>query len=227
MPVVCSGLAFHRAGLYRHEAPRNAVLVSSVALFYISCAFAYYLVLPNVFAFLLGITRGVSMMTDIGRYLDFVLTLFLAFGLCFGVGGRRDHCTARLGHAHFVEQPPYVISACSSLPRSWRRPGHLMIMLAIPHCLLYELGVIATRVLVHPAGAMRRTAARITDLLQRGDAFGGFVFLHKGIKCQVQYPQYSIIHSTPSNSLNPEESPPWPERTPATPACVSRKCAIA
>jgi sec-independent protein translocase protein TatC len=88
MPVVLyQAWRFVAPGLYRHE-KRLAMplLVSSVALFYAGCAFAYWLVLPNVFRFLLGITpEGVSMMTDIGRYLDFVLTMFLAFGLCFEI----------------------------------------------------------------------------------------------------------------------------------------------
>jgi len=79
--------AFVAPGLYRHE-KRLAVpiLVSSVILFYIGCAFAYFLVLPAVFAFMTGIApAGVAVTPDIGRYLDFVLMLFLAFGLCFEV----------------------------------------------------------------------------------------------------------------------------------------------
>src|SRR6478752_596634 len=132
------------------------VLVSSVALFYIGCAFAYYLVLPNVFAFLLGITpQGVAMMTDIGRYLDFVLTLFLAFGLCFEIPVAVV-IIALMGWvtpAQLSSNRPYVIFGVFVVAAILAPPDVVsMIMLAIPMCLLYELGVIATRVLVHPAG---------------------------------------------------------------------------
>ena len=86
MPVVLYQLwAFVAPGLYRNEKKlAMPLLVSSVALFYIGCAFAWFLVLPTVFAFLTAITpEGVAMMTDISRYLDFVLVVFLAFGFCF------------------------------------------------------------------------------------------------------------------------------------------------
>ncbi|MGH8164061.1 MAG: twin-arginine translocase subunit TatC, partial [Rhodanobacteraceae bacterium] len=86
MPVVLYQLwAFVGPGLYRHEKRlARPLLVSAVLLFYIGCAFAYFLVLPMVFRFLTAVTpAGVSMMTDIGHYLDFTLVVFLAFGLCF------------------------------------------------------------------------------------------------------------------------------------------------
>lgn len=79
--------AFVAPGLYRRER-RYALplLLSAIGLFYLGCAFAYFVVLPLLFAFLTGITpEGVAMMTDISRYLDFVLVLFLVFGLCFEV----------------------------------------------------------------------------------------------------------------------------------------------
>ncbi|HET7779301.1 MAG TPA: twin-arginine translocase subunit TatC [Rudaea sp.] len=158
MPVILfQAWRFVAPGLYRHE-KRLAMplLVSSVALFYIGCAFAYYLVLPNVFAFLLGITpQGVSMMTDIGRYLDFVLTLFLAFGLCFEIPVAVV-IIALLGWvtpAQLSSNRPYVIFGVFVVAAILAPPDVIsMIMLAIPMCLLYELGVVATRVLVHPAG---------------------------------------------------------------------------
>lgn len=77
--------AFVAPGLYRNE--RKLVLpllASSTLLFYAGVAFAYFFVLPRIFHFLIGITpAGVSMMTDISKYLDFVLKLFVAFGLAF------------------------------------------------------------------------------------------------------------------------------------------------
>jgi len=155
MPVVLYQLwRFVAPGLYRHE-KRLAMplLLSSVALFYSGCAFAYYFVLPNVFRFLLGITpEGVSMTTDIGRYLDFVLTLFLAFGLCFEIP-IAVVIIASLGWvttAQLSTNRPYVIFGVFVVAAIVAPPDVVsMIMLAIPMCLLYELGVIATRVLVH------------------------------------------------------------------------------
>lgn len=85
--VLYQAWSFVAPGLYRHE-KRLAVplLVSAVALFYTGCAFAYFLVLPAVFGFLQAVApSGVAVMTDISQYLDFVLVLFLAFGLCFEV----------------------------------------------------------------------------------------------------------------------------------------------
>ncbi len=79
--------SFVAPGLYQHE-KRLAMplLVSSIVLFYLGMLFAYYVVFPLVFAFLSGTTPdGVSMMTDISAYLDFVLTLFFAFGVAFEI----------------------------------------------------------------------------------------------------------------------------------------------
>jgi sec-independent protein translocase protein TatC len=158
MPVVLYQLwCFVAPGLYRHE-KRLALplLASSVALFYIGCAFAYFLVLPNVFRFLLGVApEGVAMTTDIGRYLDFVLTMFLAFGLCFEIPVAVV-IVALLGWvttAQLATNRPYVIFGVFVVAAIVAPPDVVsMIMLAIPMCLLYELGVLATRVLVRAEG---------------------------------------------------------------------------
>ncbi|MGA9341748.1 MAG: twin-arginine translocase subunit TatC, partial [Rhodanobacteraceae bacterium] len=86
MPYVLYQLwAFVSPGLYRHEKRlARPILVSAFLLFYLGCAFAYFLVLPAVFTFLTHVApAGVAVMPDISHYLDFVLVLFLAFGLCF------------------------------------------------------------------------------------------------------------------------------------------------
>ena len=77
--------AFVAPGLYKRE-KRLAfpLLASALVLFYSGCAFAFYVVLPSVFGFLAKVTPdGVAMMTDINAYLDFVLVIFLAFGISF------------------------------------------------------------------------------------------------------------------------------------------------
>ncbi|MBV8063817.1 MAG: twin-arginine translocase subunit TatC, partial [Nevskia sp.] len=77
--------AFVAPGLYRNE--RRLVvplLVSSTLLFYIGVAFCYFLILPAVFRFFVSVApEGVAVMTDVGKYLDFVIKLFLVFGLTF------------------------------------------------------------------------------------------------------------------------------------------------
>ncbi|SHE50232.1 twin-arginine translocase subunit TatC [Thermomonas hydrothermalis] len=151
--------AFVAPGLYRRE-KRLALplLVSALLLFYAGCAFAYFLVLPTVFGFLARITpEGVAMMTDISAYLDFVLVLFLAFGLAFELPVALvilallgwvtpDQLREGRGYAIVgifiiaaVVTPPDVIS---------------QLLLAIPMCLLYEAGILAARILA-PAGGQR------------------------------------------------------------------------
>ncbi|HZP65940.1 MAG TPA: twin-arginine translocase subunit TatC [Rudaea sp.] len=165
MPVVLYQLwRFVAPGLYRHE-KRLALplLASSVAMFYLGCAFAYFVVLPKVFAFLLGTTpEGVSMTTDIGKYLDFVLTMFFAFGLCFEVPVG-VFILALLGWvtpAQLSKQRPYVIFGAFVVAAVVAPPDALsMIMLAIPMCLLYEIGVLAVRLFVRRQEAAQARAS--------------------------------------------------------------------
>mgnify|MGYP001817362149 FL=1 len=88
IPVVLYQLwAFVAPALFKHEKRlARPLLLSSVFLFYAGCAFAYFVVFPLVFGFLTRIAPdGVAVMTDISKYLDFVITLFLAFGITFEV----------------------------------------------------------------------------------------------------------------------------------------------
>lgn len=155
--------AFVAPGLYKRE-KRLAMplLASAVALFYIGCAFAFFLVLPSVFKFLTLVTPdGVSMMTDINAYLNFVLVIFLAFGLSFELPVAlvilvllgwvtTDQLRESRGYAVVgvfvlaaIITPPDVVS---------------QLMLAIPMCLLYEAGIIAARLLAPKPGAVRDEA---------------------------------------------------------------------
>ncbi|WP_114239634.1 twin-arginine translocase subunit TatC [Dyella sp. C9] len=159
MPMIVYQLwAFVSPGLYRNEKRlARPLLVAALLLFYLGCAFAYFLVLPAAFRFLTAVTpQGVEMMTDITHYLDFVMLMFFAFGLCFEVpvavvilaaigvvnleqlrSGRRYAVVGAFTIAAFIT-PPDITS---------------MIMLAIPMCLLYELGVLAVRWLLKPTSA--------------------------------------------------------------------------
>ena len=142
--------AFVAPGLYRREKKLALpLLVSAVLLFYAGCAFAFFVVLPAVFGFLTAVTPdGVAMMTDINAYLNFVLVIFLAFGISFELPVALvilvllgwvtpDQLREWRGYAIVgvfvlaaVITPPDVVS---------------QLLLAIPMCLLYEAGIIAAR----------------------------------------------------------------------------------
>ncbi|GLQ49055.1 twin-arginine translocase subunit TatC [Dyella flava] len=156
MPVVLYQLwAFVSPGLYKHEKRlARPLLIAALVLFYIGCAFAYFLVLPAAFRFLTAVTpQGVEMMTDITHYLDFVMLMFFAFGLCFEVPvavvilaavGVVDLDKLRKGR-RYAMVGAFAIAAVVTPPDITS-----MIMLAIPMCLLYELGVLAVRWLLKP-----------------------------------------------------------------------------
>ena len=140
--------AFVAPGLYRREKRLALPLLSSaLLLFYSGCAFAYFLVLPTVFGFLASVTPdGVAMMTDISSYLDFVLVLFLAFGLAFELPvalvilvllGWVTPAQLREGRGYAVVGI-FVIAAIVTPPDVISQ-----LMLAIPMCLLYEAGILA------------------------------------------------------------------------------------
>ena len=151
--------AFVAPGLYRREKRLALPLLSSaLVLFYAGCAFAFYLVLPTVFGFLTKVTPdGVAMMTDISAYLDFVLVLFLAFGLAFELPvamvilallGWVTPTQLREGRGYAVVGI-FVIAAIVTPPDVVSQ-----LMLAIPMCLLYEAGIIAAALLARrPRGA--------------------------------------------------------------------------
>jgi sec-independent protein translocase protein TatC len=159
IPVILYQLwAFIAPGLYRHEQRlARPILFSAVALFYLGCAFAYFLVLPAVFAFMTAVApAGVAVMPDIGRYLDFVLMLFLAFGICFEVPVVLV-ILAVLGvvtPAQLADSRRYAIVGAFVVAAVLTPPDVLsQLMLAVPICLLYELGILSARTLT------RRTAA--------------------------------------------------------------------
>jgi sec-independent protein translocase protein TatC len=138
--------SFIAPGLYRHE--RRLVLpllVSSTLLFYTGAAFAYFVVFPLVFAFFTSTApTGVSVMTDISHYLDFVLTLFFAFGAAFEV----PVVTVLLVWTGVVtrdglrEKRPYVIVAAFVIGMLLTPPDVIsQTLLAVPMWILFELGV--------------------------------------------------------------------------------------
>ncbi|MEA3275449.1 MAG: twin-arginine translocase subunit TatC [Pseudomonadota bacterium] len=171
---------FVAPGLYQHE-KRLAVplLVSSILLFYLGMAFAYYVVFPLVFAFLTGTAPdGVAVMTDISHYLDFVLTLFFAFGIAFEIpiatillvsvgittpeslGRKRPYVIVGVFVAGMLLTPPDVISQT---------------LLAFPMWILFELGIFFSRFFQRrkEEASQARDAAEGSSVLSAAAAGGG------------------------------------------------------
>lgn len=142
--------AFVSPGLYLKE-KRFAMplLISSIALFYLGVLFAYFLVFPLIFQFFAGVTpTGVTMMTDIGKYLDFVIKMFFAFGLAFEIpiatlllvwsGITTPDALAR--------KRPYIVVGCFVVGMLLTPPDVIsQILLALPTWVLFEAGVMCAR----------------------------------------------------------------------------------
>lgn len=148
IPVVLYQLwSFIAPGLYQHE--RRLVmplLVSSTFLFYAGAAFAYFVVFPLVFAFFTSTApEGVAVMTDISRYLDFVLTLFFAFGAAFEVPIVTvllvwTGMTTREG---LRSKRPYIIVGAFVIGMLLTPPDIIsQTLLAVPMWILFELGLV-------------------------------------------------------------------------------------
>lgn len=148
--VLYQAWAFVAPGLYAHE-KRLALplLVASVLLFFVGMAFAYFIVFPTVFTFINAFApEGVAVMTDIEKYLSFVLTMFLAFGVTFEV----PVVVIVLVHVGLVsidklkEARPYVIVGCFVVGAIFTPPDVLsQFMLAVPMWLLYEAGILLAK----------------------------------------------------------------------------------
>jgi sec-independent protein translocase protein TatC len=145
--------AFVAPGLYKRE--RRMILpllIASTLLFYLGVAFAYFVVFPLVFGFLTASApAGVAVMTDITKYLDFVLTMFFAFGICFEV----PIFTIVLVWAGLVtpaalaEARPYVIVAAFIIGMLLTPPDAIsQTLLAVPMWMLFELGLLFSRFFV-------------------------------------------------------------------------------
>ncbi len=138
--------AFVAPGMYRQE-KRIAfpLLASSVLLFYLGAAFAYFVVFPLIFSFFTSVgPTDVAVMTDINRYLDFVLKLFFAFGIAFEIP-----IAAVILIWSGVTTPdalsgkrPYIIVGCFIFGMLLTPPDIIsQSLLALPMWMLFELGV--------------------------------------------------------------------------------------
>lgn len=138
--------AFIAPALYQNEKRLVTPLVlSSVILFFVGMAFAYYLVFPVIFKFLAGVTPiGVNMATDIDKYLSFVLGMFVAFGTTFEVP-IVVVVLNRMGVVSFEQLKkarPYVIVGAFVVAAVITPPDVIsQVLLAVPLIILYEAGL--------------------------------------------------------------------------------------
>lgn len=166
---------FIAPGLYKTE--RRVVmplLISSSFLFYAGIAFAYFVVFPLMFSFFIGIApEGVMVMTDISKYLDFVLKLFFAFGITFEI----PVVTVVLVWAGITttealaSKRPYVIVGAFVLGMLLTPPDMIsQTLLAVPMWLLFEVGIVFSRFVTKPEDE-EEAAAESLDVV--ADAVSG------------------------------------------------------
>ncbi|MCP3852522.1 MAG: twin-arginine translocase subunit TatC [Gammaproteobacteria bacterium] len=144
--------SFVAPGLYQHEKRLALPLVaSSVILFYGGIVFSFYIVFPLMFAFFTATTpEGVAMMTDISQYLDFILKMFFAFGLAFEVPIVTIVLTMTgvTNADKLAEKRPYIIVGAFVLGMLLTPPDIIsQTLLAIPIWLLFELGIVFSRII--------------------------------------------------------------------------------
>ncbi|MCX7096659.1 MAG: twin-arginine translocase subunit TatC [Methylococcales bacterium] len=146
--------AFVAPGLYRREKRMLfPLLIASTGLFYLGVAFAYFVVFPLVFGFLTAAApEGVAVMTDISKYLDFALTMFFAFGVCFEVPIFTIVLvwTGLVTPASLAEARPYVIVGAFVIGMVLTPPDAIsQTMLAVPMWMLFEAGLLFSRLFFH------------------------------------------------------------------------------
>lgn len=153
--------AFVAPGLYQNEKRMVLpILASSTLLFYCGMAFAYFVIMPLFFAFLTTtVPEGVEVMTDINKYLDFILVLFFAFGIAFEVpiatvllvmmGATTPEALA--------SKRPYIILGAFVVGMLLTPPDVIsQTLLALPMWVLFEVGVWFSKLL------LRRRALQAT-----------------------------------------------------------------
>ncbi len=144
--------AFIAPGLYKHEKTLAfPLLFSSIILFYLGMVFAYFVVFPLMFKFFTGIAlEGVTMMTDITKYLDFVLKMFFAFGMAFEVpiATILVISTGMTTADKLADKRPYIIVTAFVLGMLLTPPDVVsQMLLAVPIWILFEFGLVFSRIL--------------------------------------------------------------------------------
>ena len=146
--------AFIAPGLYANE-KRMAIplLVTSVLLFYLGILFAFFVVFPLVFSFFTSVApEGVTVMTDINRYLDFVLKLFFAFGIAFEIpiAAMLMIWSGATTVDNLRRKRPYVIVGCFAVGMLLTPPDIIsQLLLAFPMWVLFEAGILFSTLIKH------------------------------------------------------------------------------
>ncbi len=173
--------AFVAPGLYTHEKRLAApLLASSTLLFYLGVAFAYYVVFPLVFKFFINVApEGVQVSPDIARYLDFVITIFFAFGIAFEVPVATVLLviTGVTTPEKLRKARPYVFVGAFVIGMFLTPPDIIsQTLLALPMWLLFEVGIlfserikVRTREAVDARDQMQESEAN-TDQLEQASA---------------------------------------------------------
>lgn len=139
--------AFIAPGLYANE-KRIAIplLITSVLLFYLGIVFAFFVVFPLIFSFFTSVApEGVTVMTDINRYLDFVLKLFFAFGIAFEIpiAAMLMVWSGLTTVENLRRKRPYVIVGCFVVGMLLTPPDIIsQLLLAFPMWVLFEAGIV-------------------------------------------------------------------------------------
>jgi sec-independent protein translocase protein TatC len=154
--VLYQAWAFIAPGLYAHEKRLGLpLIISSTVLFVAGMSFCYYFVFGQVFSFIASFApKSITPAPDIEAYLSFVMTMFLAFGIAFEVPvalvvlvklGVVDVAKLKEWRSYFIVAA-FVVAAVVTPPDVVSQ-----LSLAIPMCLLYELGILAARLVSRPA----------------------------------------------------------------------------
>ncbi|MDR0775720.1 MAG: twin-arginine translocase subunit TatC [Azonexus sp.] len=148
--ILYQAWAFVAPGLYAHERRLGLpLIISSTLLFLLGMAFCYYFVFGQVFSFITSFApKSITPAPDIEAYLSFVMTMFIAFGLAFEVPVALV-VLVKLGVvdvAKLKEWRPYFIVGAFVVAAIVTPPDVVsQLALAIPMCLLYEIGILAAR----------------------------------------------------------------------------------
>jgi sec-independent protein translocase protein TatC len=165
--------AFVAPGLYTHEKRLALPLVfGSSFLFFCGMAFAYFAALPVVFEFITYFApEGVAVMTDIDKYLSFVLSMFIAFGVTFEVPVFVIVLvrTGVITIEKLKEIRPYVIVGAFIIAAIFTPPDVIsQFMLAVPLCILYELGILITTFMIKKQD--KKTSAHSSENPQKNSS---------------------------------------------------------
>lgn len=165
LPVVLyQAWAFIAPGLYKHEKRLVLPLIfSSTVLFFVGMAFCYFLVFKMVFSFIAQLApTTITVAPDIENYFNFVLGMFMAFGVAFEtpvvvvvlVATRLVSIETLKEVRRYVIVGAFVVAAVVTPPDV---PSQLS--LAIPLCILYEVGILAARFVAKPAEKTSKATA--------------------------------------------------------------------